>query len=294
MGIFFQLLLNGIIAGAVYALVVSGFSLIYNTCKFVNFAHGTVVAFSAYLTFYFFSSLGINFGFSVILALILTSILGWAMNFFIYKRFRERKASNSILLIASLGLLILMESLILILFGADVKTINYIQVAKGIDIFGAIITPLQITIVIVSALIFIGLYLFMKKTKLGKAMRAVSNSKEVAEIVGISSETIFSWSFIIGSFIAGVAGILIGLEQNLEPTMGTYLIIKGFTAAIIGGIGNVYGSILGAFMLGLIENFGIWYLPSGYKDAIAFIILFIFLLFMPKGILGVKREGDKE
>jgi branched-subunit amino acid ABC-type transport system permease component len=216
------------------------------------------------------------------------------MNYFIYKKFRERKASNNILLIASFGLLILIESLILILFGADVKTINYIEVAKGIEIFGAIITPLQIFIVVSSIIIFIGLFFFMKKTKLGKAMRAVSNNKDVAEIVGINSETIHSWSFIIGSLIAGIAGILIGLEQNLEPTMGTSLIIKGFTAAIIGGIGNVYGAILGALLLGLAENFGIWYLPSGYKDAIAFVILFIFLLFKPKGLFGTKKEGDKE
>jgi branched-chain amino acid transport system permease protein len=129
----------------------------------------------------------------------------------------------------------------------------------------------------------------MKKTKLGKAMRAVADNKDVAEVVGISAEKIYSWSFIIGSAIAGIAGILVGLEQNLEPTMGTNLMIKGFTAAIIGGIGSVPGSILGSFLLGLVENFGIWFLPSGYKEAIAFIILFIFLLFRPQGILGIKK-----
>ena len=121
-------------------------------------------------------------------------------------------------------------------------------------------------------------------------MRAVSDNKDVAEIVGISSEKIYSWSFIIGSAIAGVAAILIGLEQNLDPYMGTNLMIKGFAAAIIGGIGSVYGAVLGAFLLGVVENFGIWYLPSGYKDAIAFILLFIFLLFRPQGILGIKRR----
>jgi branched-chain amino acid transport system permease protein len=294
MGIFIQLLINGIIAGAIYALVASGFSLIYSVNKFVHFAHGAVVAFSAYMAYFFFSTLNINFGFSVLFALIFASFLGWAMNYFVYRKFRKRKASDSILLIASFGLLILIESLILIFFGADVKTINYLEVSRGIEIFGAIITPLQILIVAFSIVIFIGLFLFMKKTKLGKAMRAVSNNKDVAEIVGISSERIYSWSFIIGSLIAGVAGVLIGLEQNLEPTMGTGLIIKGFTAAIIGGIGNVYGAILGALLLGLAENFGIWYLPSGYKDAIAFVILLIFLLFRPKGLLGTKKEGDKE
>jgi branched-chain amino acid transport system permease protein len=134
----------------------------------------------------------------------------------------------------------------------------------------------------------------MKKTKIGKAMRAVSDNKDVAEILGISSEKIYNWSFIIGSAIAGIAGILISLEQSLEPTMGTGLIIKGFTAAIIGGIGSIPGAILGAFLLGFAENFGIWYLPSGYKDAIAFVLLFLFLLFRPNGILGIKRSGGKD
>ena len=120
-------------------------------------------------------------------------------------------------------------------------------------------------------------------------MRAVSDNKDAAEIVGISPEKIYAWSFIIGSAIAGIAGILVGLEQNLEPTMGTNLMIKGFTGAIIGGIGSVHGAILGSFLLGIVENFGIWFLPSGYKDAITFTILLIFLLFRPYGILGVKQ-----
>jgi len=134
----------------------------------------------------------------------------------------------------------------------------------------------------------------MKKTKIGKAMRAVADNKDVAEICGISSNKIFAWSFAIGSVIAGIAGILVALEQNLEPVMGTNLMIKGFTAAIIGGVGSVPGAVLGAFLLGFAENFGIWFLPSGYKDAIAFVILFIFLLFRPQGILGIKKQGEKE
>ena len=294
MAIFNQLLINGIIAGAIYALVASGFSLIYSTNRFIHFAHGVVVAFSAYMLYLFFSLLGIDFGFAVLLSLIFTIFLGYGFNSLIYRNFRKRKASNSVLLIASFGLLILMDSLILLFFGADVKTIGFIRVAKGIEFLGAIITPLQIFIVICSVLLFIGLFLFMKKTKIGKAMRAVSDNKDVAETVGINSEKIYSWSFVIGSFIAGIAGILIGLEQNLQPIMGTNLIIKGFTAAIIGGIGHVHGAILGALLLGLAENFGIWYLPSGYKDAIAFILLFIFLLFKPTGILGIKKEGEKQ
>lgn len=121
-------------------------------------------------------------------------------------------------------------------------------------------------------------------------MRAVADNKEVAEILGISSENVYRWSFVLGSSIAGIAAVLISLEQNIEPTMGTGLVVKGLTGAVIGGIGSVPGAILGSFFLGLVENFGIWFLPSGYKDAIAFVLLFVFLLFKPQGFLGLKNN----
>lgn len=285
-----QLLANGLIAGAIYALVASGFSLIYSTCKFIHLAHGSTVAFSGYFLFWLFSGFGMNFWIASVLAVIFAGIFGWMTNLVVYKKLRQRRASNVIMLIASFALLIFFESLILIFFNADVKTIGFIEVRKGLEYFGAVITPLQI-IIILSAIVLLGmLFLFLKKTKIGKAMRAVADNKDVAEIVGISSEKVYNWAFVIGSMIAGVAGILIGLEQNLAPTMGTSLIIKGFAASLIGGMGSVSGAILGSFMLGLAENFGIWFLPSGYKDAIAFIVLFIFLLFRPQGILGKKNN----
>jgi len=293
MSIITQLLINGLIAGAIYALVASGFSLIYSTNKFVHFAHGATIAFSAYILYFLFSILGLNFGFAVVLSIIFTTLLGMAMNSIVYKKLRKRKASSVILLIAGFALLILIESSLLLFFGADVKTIGYLKISKGLEFLGAMITPLQIVIIITSFILLASLFLFMKKTKIGKAMRAVSDNKNVAEILGINSERIYNWSFIIGSAIAGIAGVLISLEQNLEPTMGTGLIIKGFTAAIIGGIGNIPGAILGAFLLGFAENFGIWYLPSGYKDAIAFMLLFLFLIFRPNGILGIKRGEEK-
>ncbi|MFH1358279.1 MAG: branched-chain amino acid ABC transporter permease [archaeon] len=294
MSIATQLLINGLIAGSIYALVSSGFSLIYSVNKFIHFAHGATIAFSAYFLYFLFSILGFNFFVSAILAIAFGGVMGYLMNIVVYKELRKRKASSVILLIASFALLILLESVILIFFGADVKTIGYIKVAKGMEFLGAIITPLQIFIVVTSLVLLLLLFLFMKKTKIGKAMRAVADNKDVAEIVGINSKKIYNYSFIIGSAIAGIAGVLIALEQNLEPTMGTSLIIKGFTGAIIGGIGSVPGAILGAFLLGFSENFGIWYLPSGYKDAIAFILLFLFLLFRPNGILGIKRGGGKD
>jgi branched-subunit amino acid ABC-type transport system permease component len=288
--IFLQLLINGIIAGAIYALVASGFSLIYSTNKFVHFAHGGVIALSAYFLFWLFSNFGLNFYLAALLTILFSSILGYLLNQFFYKPLRAKKSSPSILLIASIAILILLESLILLFFGANVKTINFIESNQGIGIAGTIITPLQIIIILISATLFLSLFVLMKKTRIGKAMRAVADNKDVAEIVGISSEKIYCWSFIIGSTIAGVAAILISLEQNIFPTMGANLMIKGFTGAIIGGVGSVSGAILGSFFLGIVENFGIWFLPSGYKDAIAFSLLFIFLLFRPQGFLGIKNN----
>jgi len=288
---FYQILVNGLIAGAIYALVAAGFSLIYSTTKFVHFAHGGVIALSAYMLYFFYSLLGLNFWLAAGLAIISGIIIGVGIDSLIYHPLRRRRASPVIILIASVAVLLILESLNLIFFGADVKSINYLDIGSGWTIGPIIITSLQIFIVISSLILLVLVFLFMKYSKIGKAMRAVADNKSVAEIVGISAERIYAWSFALGSMIAGFAAVLIALEQNIEPTMGTALMIKGFTASIIGGVESVAGGVLGAFLLGLAENFGIWWLPSSYKDAIAFVILFAFLLFRPEGMLGVKKNN---
>lgn len=289
MGIFSQLTVNGLIAGSIYALVASGFSLIYGTNKFMHFAHGVSVAVAGYILYSLFSLAGFSFYLAVLLTLILSGFFGLFMYRTVYLPMQNRNASNVVLLIASIGLLILFENLIQAIFGADVKVIGLLEVARGISLFGAIITPLQIWIIIISIILFFALYFFMKKTKLGRDMRAVADNKELSAIVGINYRRVADYSFIIGSVLAGIAGILIGLEQNLNPTMGTMLIIKGFTGAVIGGITSVPASILGSYLLGLAENYGIWFLPSGFKDAIAFGLLLIFLLFRPNGLFGLNK-----
>jgi len=287
---FYQILVNGLIAGSIYALVAAGFSLIYSTVKFVHFAHGGVIALSAYMLYLFYSMLGLPFWVAVILAILSGPVFGILIDSIIYRPLRKRHASPTVILIASVAVLILLESINLIFFGANVKSINVFDVGVGLSLGPVIITPLQILIVIVSFALLVFLFIFMKYTKIGKAMRAVADNKDVAEIVGISAERVYTWSFGLGSLIAGVAAVLIALEQNIEPTMGTGLMIKGFTASIIGGVESVAGGVLGAFLLGLAENFGVWWLPSSYKDAIAFAILFVFLLVRPEGILGVKKS----
>ena len=159
MGIFAQLTINGLIAGAIYALVAAGFSLIYSTCKFIHFAHGASIAFCGYFLYFLFSMLNVNFWLSVILAIIFAGLLGYGMDLIVYKQLRKRKASPLIMLIASLGLLIFLESLIIVLFGADIKTIGYIRVAQGMEFLGARITQLQVVIIVVSIILLILLFL---------------------------------------------------------------------------------------------------------------------------------------
>jgi branched-chain amino acid transport system permease protein len=286
--VFIQILINGLIAGSIYALIASGFSLIYSTNKFVHFAHGGVIIFAAYFLFWLYMMLGVNLYFASALTVIFASALGYILNKFFYAPLRNKKAGFAVLLIASVAILILLESLALIAFGASVRTITLPFNNQSIHFGLFFITPLQIGIIFMAILLSLGLWLFTNNTKIGKAMRAVSDNKDMAKILGIPADVIFSKSFILGSGIAGVAAILIAMEQNITPVMGTSLIIKGFTSAVIGGVGSLPGSMLGALLLGLSENFGIWFLPSGFKDAIAFTILFAFLLFMPQGILGKK------
>lgn len=284
-----QLIINGLIAGSIYALVASGFSLIFSTNKFMHIAHGINVVIGAYIMFTLFSALNLNFSLSVLITIFFMGLFGLGMYRFIYLPLQNRKASNLVLLIASIGLLILFENIIQLIFGSDTKTIRLNEVSSSINILGGIITELQVIIIIISIILLITLYIFTKKTKLGRNMRAVSDNKELASIIGINTRKISDYSFIIGSYLAAVAGILIALEQNLHPSMGTNLIIKGFTGAVIGGVTSVPASIVGSYFLGLVENIGIWFLPSGYKDAIAFILLFLFLLFKPTGIFGIDR-----
>lgn len=289
MSLFAQFTFNGLIAGSIYALVASGFSLIYGTNKFMHFAHGISVAIAGYTLYSLFSLAGINFWFAAILTLVASAIFGLFMYRLIYLPLQNRNASNAVLLIASIGILILFENLIQAIFGADVKVIDLIEVSEGLTYFGATFTPLQIIIILISIILFFILSFLMKKTRLGRSMRAVADNKALAEIVGINYKKVAAYSFIIGSIFAGIAGILIGLEQNLSPTMGTSLIIKGFTGAVIGGISSVPASILGSYLLGLAENYGVWFLPSGFKDAIAFGLLFIFLLLKPNGLFDLNK-----
>lgn len=297
--ILFQFCVNGLIAGSIYALIALGFSLIYRTVRFFHFSHGVIYAFGAYLLYGMFRvGYKSNNSISLLILAVLGGILGAGfvgilIDRLVYKPLRKNKAPNLVFLLASFGIFIFIQNLLQLIYGAQVLILRTGPVKEGHHIFGAIITNNQILILIVSASLCLALWLFAKKTKLGKATRAVADDPLAASIVGINPEKIILAAFAIGSMLAGVAGILVSYETNIEPTMGMNAVLKGIIASIIGGIGSIPGAMFGGLLLGLSENLGIWKISAGWKDCIAFVILIIFLLLRPGGIMGIKTEGEK-
>ena len=281
-----QLVANSIIAGSVYALVGLGFTLIYGAVRFFDLGYGVFTAVGGYTVFFLSKMLGLPVLPSVVLGVLVAGLLGFVVNIIVYKPIRKRGASNLVLLVASLGVLTMLQAVIAILFTSQFQTLSQnIVEQRTYNIFGGIITEIQVIILLSAFGVMIALALLLKKTKFGKAVRAISDDEEVAKTIGINTGKIIGYVFFIGSASAGLAGILIGFDTGIEPTMGLALLLKGVIAAIIGGVGNIYGAVLGAFLLGFVENFGIWQISGEWKDAIAFILLTVFLIFRPQGIL---------
>jgi branched-chain amino acid transport system permease protein len=300
-----QLIINGVIQGAIYSLIALGFVIIYRTVRFFNFAHGVVYACGAYVAYATFAVARVTghgsrieggpltWAIPVLAGILGAGILGILIDRLVYKPLRKKKAPNLVFLLASFGIFIFIQNLIQLIFGAQILTIRTGPVKEGHHVFGAVITDTQILILAVSVSLCVALWLFVKKTKLGKAMRAVADDPLAASVVGINPEKIILAAFAVGSALAGAAGILVSLETNIEPTMGMNAILKGIIASIIGGIGSIPGSMFGGLFLGLAENLGIWKISAGWKDCIAFVILIVFLLLRPGGIMGVKPDGER-
>jgi branched-chain amino acid transport system permease protein len=290
MAIIPQLIANGIIAGGIYALIAVGYSLIYTILKFINFAHGEMVMFGAFIGWVFVMQFQQHIIIAALIAMLCCGLMGYIIEKIAYKPLRKK--NKLYVLLTAIAMSFLLQGIAILIFGAKVRTFSTGQIAEGHDILGAIMTNTQLTIIVVSLILLLIITCAIKKTKIGKAIRAVADNQETAQAVGIPVDKIISIVFIASSMIAAVSGILIGYEQNMTPTMGVMLGVKAFTAAVVGGIGNVYGAFLGGYIIGLAENLGIIFLPAGYKDAIAFIILMIMLYWRPTGLLGKKTEEE--
>jgi branched-chain amino acid transport system permease protein len=284
-----QLIINSIIAGSIYSLVALGFNLIFGTTKFFNINHGVISAIGGYVVFWLSKKIGLDVYSSIFIAILFAGFIGYLSERFVFRVMRNKKASGMVMLVASLGLFTVIQAIIAILFTSQFQTLSQnIGNTKIYNFFGGVMTQTQLIILVSSILIMLILAFVIKKTKFGKAVQAIGDDSEVAKIVGIDTNKIIAKVFFIGSAIAGVAGIAIGFDTGIEPTMGMGLLFKGVIASIIGGVGRVYGGVLGAFILAFVENFGIWKISGEWKDAIAFGVLIIFLIFRPGGIFKNK------
>ncbi len=282
-----QLVINGIIAGAIYTLIALGFNLIYGATKFFNIAHGVFAAIGGYTVFFFFKLSGAALVPSILAGVLLAGIAGMLSDKLVFLPLRRKRGSSVIMLVASLGLFTALQAVIAIMFSNRFQTLTDIfNIQKTYQIFSGVITRIHIVIIITVVSLTIGLFLMLNRTKFGKAVKAISDDDEVARIIGIDTDRVIGYVFFIGSAIAGLGGILIGFDTGIMPTMGMGLLLKGVIASIVGGVGNIYGSVCGGLLLGFVENFGVWKISGEWKDAIAFGLLIIFLLFRPQGVLG--------
>lgn len=285
---FQQIAANSLITASIYGLLAVGFNLIYGTVRFFDISYGAIPVIAAYTAFLFAKILGWPVWAGITLGIASASIVSYLIYRLVYKQLRDRKASKMVFLVAALGVYTVAISLIPIFFTSQFQTLSSLVNVKTITIGSAILTNVQIiTIALFVAISFI-VALILKKTRLGKAVRAVADDEEVTKTMGVNTEIIISKVFLMGGAIAGLAGIMVGLDTGMDPNIGFGLLLKAVIACIIGGVGNIYAGVLGAILLAVIENVGVWYFSAEWKDLIAFTVLIIFLVVRPQGIAGKK------
>src|ERR1700744_2325384 len=293
-----QTIVNGLTTGFLYALIALGYSMVYGILKLLNFAHGDLYMIGAYIGYYVIQWFGGPTSLSIpvpllILIMFLLAGLGAGLLGVFIERFAYRPLRNApriAPLITALGVSFILENSVLLLFGGFTKsysTNNFISQTSGIHIAGAVIDPVQIIIFIVSIVMMYGLIVLVNRTTLGKSMRAVASDREAAEMLGINVDRTIMLTFLIGSAMAGIAGVMSGLAFNqISATIGFLAGLKAFTAAVVGGIGSIPGAMIGGLFIGLCEAFAASYISSKYSDLIVFWILIFVMLARPTGLFA--------
>ena len=287
--VFLSYLINGISLGSVYAIIALGYTMVYGIAKMLNFAHGDVIMIGAYISFCVTQYMGLPAILSVLAAMFVCTILGIVIERMAYKPLRN--APKLAVLITAIGVSYFLQNAALLIWGSNPKSFSSVVNLGAIRLFGGqlLISDEAIITVLACVVIMVVLTLFTSRTKMGKAMRAVSEDKGAAQLMGVDVNQTISVTFAIGSALAAIAGVLLCSSYPvLQPTTGSMPGIKAFTAAVFGGIGSIPGAMLGGILLGLIEIFGKAYISTELGDAIVFLILIVMLLVKPTGLLGKK------
>ena len=288
---FLSYLINGISLGSVYAIIALGYTMVYGIARMLNFAHGDVIMIGCYVTFFAMSGQGWNPVVAVLLSVAVCTVLGIVIETIAYRPLR--RAVPLAVLITAIGVSYFLQNIALLFFGADTKSFTSVVPFPAVKLAGGALTISATTIVTVVTCVAImtALTLFIKKTKAGQAMLAVSEDRDAAQLMGVNVNATISLTFAIGSGLAAIAGVLFcSAYPTLTPYTGSMPGIKAFTAAVFGGIGSIPGALVGGILLGIIEIFGRAYISSQLSDAIVFAVLILVLLIRPTGILGKKIQ----
>ncbi len=280
-----QQIINGLSLGSIYALLALGYTMVYGIIKLINFAHGDVYMLGAFWGYFIINKYHVDFIVALLSAMIVTAFAGMLIEYLAYRPLRNSPRITA--LITAIGVSYFLENGMSYLFGANTR--NFPQVVKqhNYTAFGINISNIQLLILVTAIILMVLLQLIIQKTKMGTAMRAVAVDQEAAALVGINPDHVISFTFGLGSALAGAAGVLIGLYYNsIDPLMGMTPGIKAFVAAVVGGIGSVPGAAIGGFLIGLLET-GVQAIGlSAYKDAAVYVVLILILIVLPSGLLG--------
>jgi branched-chain amino acid transport system permease protein len=297
-----QQIVNGLSLGSIYALIALGYTMVYGILKLINFAHGEVFMMGAYAGFYSASALGVQeyeasgAGFPLfyalavlVFAMLSSALLGVLIEALAYRPVRS--APRLTPLITAIGVSLFLQNAAMLVFSPNPRRYPAILAEVRFEIGGVILTNIKVAIFLVAMLLMFGLYVLVNKTWTGRAMRALSMNIDAARLMGIDVDKTIRATFAIGSSLAAAGGILYGLDQiMINPLMGVLTGLKAFVAAVLGGIGNIPGALIGGILIGLAEQLTAGYLSPDYRDAITFVILILVLLLKPEGLLGVVRQ----
>lgn len=280
-------LINGLSLGSVYAIIALGYTMVYGIAKMLNFAHGDIIMVGGYICFCAVSYLGLPTGVGVLLSIVGCTVLGIVIEHLAYKPLRDAPSLD--VLITAIGVSYFLQNSALLIWGSDTKSFPSVVNLPSVSLFGGqlVVSAITILTVVTGIVVMIGLTMFTGKTRMGKAMRACSEDRGAATLMGINVNSTISLTFAIGSGLAAVAGVLMcSAYPTLIPTTGSLPGIKAFTAAVIGGIGSIPGAFVGGLVLGVIEIFAKAYVGTQLADAIVFGVLIVVLLVKPSGLLG--------
>jgi len=294
--LFLQQLVNGITLGGVYALIAVGYTMVYGVIQLINFAHGEIYMLGAFLAYTMVTVLGLPFLAAFVLTILICSCIGIILDFIAYRPLR--KAPRLAALITAIGMSIFLQNLALMIWGSQIKSyprdvLPEIFFRAAWTLGDVTLSWLQIFILLITVVSMAFLHIVIHRTRIGTAMRAVSQDKTTAALMGVKVNRVISFTFAVGSAMGGMAGILVGLYYNaIFPTMGYIAGIKAFAAAVLGGIGSVPGAMLGGGVLGIAEVIGAGYISSEYRDGISYAVMIAVILFKPSGLIG-RPIGEK-